>query len=286
MEKNILKRIWNGFLLITWLYVFISLGTWGLGQISESAERVANDQRVQKAVAAAFTPSKSDSFTADGSVFNDQASLEKYFTEKGNAPPGGEDLDNKAQGKSLRKNSDEKKTQAPPMYLHEGIPFSDLATLIKYIEAKQKYKEAQQNASMNLLGRAINICSAAKQKFFSYLNPTNRRGLIAVNVLTAISFGIVGAVTATLKRVVGRRNHRIDVADVDAFFFPVFGGLIGFAAYGITELMPMILQTNTELNVTRPATLFFFCFFSGMASEEMCSWGQQIVLNFLRQKKE
>lgn len=118
-------------------------------------------------------------------------------------------------------------------------------------------------------------------------------------MLTSISFGIVGTLTEQIKRIVvykRRRTHALRngqkihymyiLEDVSVLYRPLFGGLVGFMALGVTSLIPMLLQTNTEFNIIRPTTLLFFCFFSGLMSDEIYEWLTNMVRTFFKKQTE
>lgn len=118
-------------------------------------------------------------------------------------------------------------------------------------------------------------------------------------MLTSISFGIVGALTEQIKRIVvykrrrtralrnGKKVHYMYILeDVSILYRPLFGGLVGFMALGVTSLIPMLLQTKTEFNIIRPTALLFFCFFSGLMSDEIYEWLTGIVRTFFKKQTQ
>jgi hypothetical protein len=165
-------------------------------------------------------------------------------------------------------------------YQYDGIYFANAAELREFI-----YRENSANSIITKLLEKIKLAN---------------NGDVSTSVLfmlTAISYGIIGALTDQIRRIVvskrersralqnGQKVHyQYILEDVSIFFRPLFGGLVGFMALGVTSLIPLILQSASEINFIRPTALLFFCFFSGLMSDEIYDWVTDLVLTFFKAK--
>ena len=159
-------------------------------------------------------------------------------------------------------------------YAYKGITFRTAKELTSFINAERE------NTSY-----VLKVLQAIR------LTDNGDVSKSVIFILTAVSFGIIGAITEQIKRVaVTRRERRRMVQagqdtpcacildDISILYRPLFGGLVGFMALGVTSLIPMLLKNTPETTVIRPTALLFFCFFSGLMSDEIYKWVTDLVL--------
>lgn len=80
-------------------------------------------------------------------------------------------------------------------------------------------------------------------------------------IITALSFGLLGALIAILKQIA---FENLVIEEVKIWSLPLLGLLTGLVIYGLSYILPTALVKNgTEL---RPITLMFLCLLSGIYS--------------------
>ena len=161
-----------------------------------------------------------------------------------------------------------------PGYKYKGIQFKTVEELNEFIDAEEE------NYPLVL-------------KFLKMIRLTDNGDISksVIFILTAVSFGIIGAITEQIKHVAVTRRKRRKILqtgqdfpntgildNISILYRPLFGGLVGFMALGVTSLIPMLLQGPDESTVIRPTALLFFCFFSGLMSDEIYKWVTELVL--------
>ena len=155
-------------------------------------------------------------------------------------------------------------------YEYNDVTFASRAELLEYL-----YLENQKNSFFGQILQKIKIAEDGNVS------------TSVIFIFTAISFGVIGTITQQIKYIIVKRsefvknqtkNQSYILEDVSVLFRPVFGGLVGFMAYGITLLIPTIIQNVSESTFIRPTTLLFFCFFSGMMSDEIYDWVANLII--------
>jgi hypothetical protein len=159
-------------------------------------------------------------------------------------------------------------------YKYDGVTFTNSADMVAFIYYQKQKK--------SIFGKIIDKIKISENGDVSSS---------VIFIFTAISFGIIGTITQQFRNIiVEKRQEAIEssnsrkgnqayvVESVSVLYRPVFGGLVGFMAYGITLLIPAILQTSSESTFVRPTALLFFCFFSGLMSDEIYDQVRRLVL--------
>lgn len=175
-----------------------------------------------------------------------------------------------------------------------GITFEDEGSLRAAIESVDsagkrdskgqyfKYNDIEFNNKDDLLQFMQNkdtFFNNAVAYLHNYYDVKTSHGKIAVTMTTAFIFGLIGGITGIFYRLA----KGIVLETKDFIFAPLFSGMMGFIVLGFSEFVPLLFQSNTQLNVVRPSTLFFLCFFCGLASEKVFELAREFIVNIFKE---
>ncbi|TRX49696.1 hypothetical protein FNH22_26890 [Fulvivirga sp. M361] len=97
--------------------------------------------------------------------------------------------------------------------------------------------------------------------------------------ITSMALGGLGSLISLVKKL-ALENARID--DLRTFWHPMLGALIGIIVLGISYLIPIIITTESEVEI-RATTLIFLSMFAGMYSKEFLAFLESRFSNYLKQ---
>lgn len=121
----------------------------------------------------------------------------------------------------------------------------------------------------------LNVEGVTIDNDYLYQMFTERRGLekyfvwtvtlpkFTALTLTALSFGLLGALVSLIKQL---SLENIKIEDLKYLSLPALGVLTGLVVLGLSYLLPtLITKGSTEI---RPITLMFLCMFCGICSDK------------------
>jgi hypothetical protein len=262
---SLLLASFKGIVIVSWLIVSFSLGMVGLCEINALTE-VKKNELIDQKKAVLKKPQPSSKFIYKGVEFQSKEEMEIFIAQA--------DPEEPSPATSSDINEEPSET-----FEYNGIIFENKEEIRDYV--------AQENWEASL---SMKFSKIKKQILGDF-------GGSLVFILTAISFGVIGTLTEQIKRIVvckrernrakrNGQNVQCDyiLEDISILYRPLFGGLVGFMALGVTSLIPMLLQTTTEYNVIRPTSLLFLCFFSGVMSDEIYEWLISMMRNFFKKQ--
>lgn len=132
---------------------------------------------------------------------------------------------------------DENSGDEPTVYYVDEIPFSSLERAQAYIEE-------------NRIGSMYNWFYRIPDKLTLFL--------------TSMALGGLGSVISIVSRMALKNAS---IVDLKVFWNALLGALIGILVLGISYILPLLLTTETEINI-RPTTLIFISLFAGLYAEK------------------
>ena len=97
--------------------------------------------------------------------------------------------------------------------------------------------------------------------------------------ITSMALGGLGALISLVKKL-ALEGARVD--DLKTFWHPMLGALIGIIILGISYLVPIIITTQSDVEI-RATTLIFLSMFAGMYSKEFLTFLESRFSNYLKQ---
>jgi len=182
----------------------------------------------------------------------------------------------------------------------DGIEFKNKEDMLAYVEKKEGKSKSVSDASETAKFTLDGIEFKNKEALETYVKTSGKKKLrekfsirfivnwvekggssqvILITVLTAFSFGVIGCIIDIFKKLI-YDDEKLE--NVRIFLSPLFSGLVAFMILGIAELIPVVFQANTDANVVRPVSLFFFCLFGGIMAERIFTWARNLVADFLK----
>ncbi|MBW2608122.1 MAG: hypothetical protein JRD05_10865 [Deltaproteobacteria bacterium] len=276
-----MRKYFNGLILFFWLCLSILIGTLGWIVIESYTNAISSSKSYVD-----LLNQFSTQFTLDGIEFRNKDDMLAYIEKKEGKP------------KSVSGASETAK------FTLDGIEFRNKDDMLAYIEKKKGKSKSVSDASETAKFTLDGIEFKNKQALEVYVKTSGKKKLrekfsirfivnwvekggssqgILITVLTAFSFGVIGCIIDIFKKLI-YDDEKLE--NVRIFLSPLFSGLVAFMILGIAELIPVVFQANTDANVVRPVSLFFFCLFGGIMAERIFTWARNLVADFLKIKFE
>jgi hypothetical protein len=241
MKKVLVKKFFNGLILIIWLGLSTTTGTLGWVIIETYSDKISSSHQY-KALIKTYRDRDESLFLAGSETFKTKKDMLAYLKQKGEQSKGVSDTSQETSG-----------------FTYGDVTFKTEKDMLSYTRKKRFTVD-------NILDWFIQ-------------GGTPQRILIIV--LAAFSFGVIGSITDIINSILTNKEK---LENVKIFLRPLFSGLLAFMILGIAQLLPVIFQTNTDANVIRPVSLFFFCLFGGFMSEDIFKWGKKLITDMLKIK--